>query len=178
MWRKESIGKEKCFVSHFFWKLLRRNNLSIVITHFFSFFPFLSVKCSLNKFPGVISLKIENAPRWKLLVHEIIESSFVDRIMMIWQQKKHIAKFLYGYTCVTAVSVNISKNSLFTPQTSFPKTLSGDQKVFGNVIGLKLPYYGIFHSNLSIRHSLHPTKKTILKVLKRNVEHTKKIWCP
>ena len=141
-----------CFA--LFWKLLRRNNLSIVITHFFSFFPFLSVKCSLNKFPGVISLKIENAPRWKLLVHEIIESSFVDRIMMIWQQEKHIAKFLYGYTCVTAVSVNISKNSLFTPQTSFPKTLSGDQKVFGNVIGLKLPYYGMFHSNLSIHHSM------------------------
>ena len=87
-----------CFA--LFWKLLRRNNLSIVITHFFSFFPFLSVKCSLNKFPGVISLKIENALRWKLVVHEIIESSFVDRIMMIWQQKEAYSKnFVWIHMC-------------------------------------------------------------------------------
>ena len=88
-----------CFA--LFWKLLRRNNLSIVITHFFSFFfPFLGVKCSLNKFSGVISLKIENAPRWKLVVHEIIESSFVDRIMMICQRKEPYSKnFVWIHMC-------------------------------------------------------------------------------
>ena len=142
-----------CFA--LFWKLLRRNNLSIVITHFFSFFPFLSVKCSLNKFPGVISLKIENAPRWKLVVHEIIESSFVDRIMMIWQQKEAYSKnFVWIHMCNCSKCQYQQKFS-FYPSNVFSKHTIRGSKSFGNVIGLKLPYYGMFHSNLSIHHSMH-----------------------
>ena len=92
-----------------------------MITH--SSLSLLGGKYILNKFSEVISLKIENALRWKL-VHEIIESSFADRIMMIWQRTSKMC----WYMCYCCKCQYQRRLLLFPPSTSFPKI--GDQKVW------------------------------------------------
>ena len=61
--------------------------------------------------------------------------------MMIWQMYQQDV-FIH----VLLLQVSISENFVSVhPSTSFPK--KGIKK-FGNVIGLKLPYYGMFHTKI------------------------------
>ena len=80
-------------------------------------------------------------------VHEIIESSFVDRIMMMWQynQSKISSSDTYTHMCNFVVSVNISKKNSIHPIMLNVVSKDRGSKSLATVIGLKLPYYGMFH---------------------------------
>ena len=79
-------------------------------------------------------------------VHEIIESSFVDRIMMIWQQPEQnfVFEYIHTYVQLCCKCQYQQKNSIHPIMLNVVSKDRGS-KSLATVIGLKLPYYGMFH---------------------------------